>query len=227
MVAPLSSTRSTDSGYGSGNSAADLSDSFMKLLVAQMQNQDPTNPMDNNQLTAQLAQFNTAAGVEKLNTSMTGVQAMMAQLGSMSAASWVGRHVLIEGDPEITPTPSPRGDSAGSESFSFLLGGEAETVTVTLTDSEGNAYTAELKNVNTGVQTFSFEDLTNFKPAPPAPDTTYSLSFEASNTGGDKPEISGLIQRQVEGVTMTANGAVLHLQDHDPVGMADVVVIQK
>lgn len=37
---------------GAGNSAADLSDQFMKLLVAQMQNQDPTNPMDNNQLTS-------------------------------------------------------------------------------------------------------------------------------------------------------------------------------
>lgn len=227
MVAPLNSTRSTDSGYGTGNSAADLSDSFMKLLVAQMQNQDPTNPMDNNQLTAQLAQFNTAAGVEKLNSSMARVQDFMLQLGSMSTASWVGRHVLIDGEPEITPVPTPRGDSAGSENFSFLLDGEAETVTVTLTDSDGNAYTAELKNVSKGVQTYSFEDLTNFKPVAPAPDTTYSLSFEASNSGGDKPEISGLIQRQVEGVTITANGPILHLQDHDPVGMTDVVVIQK
>lgn len=227
MVAPLNSARSTETGYGTGNSAADLSESFMKLLVAQMQNQDPTNPMDNNQLTAQLAQFNTAAGVEKLNTSMAGVQAMMAQLGSMSAASWVGRQVLIEGEPEITLTPTPRDDSAVSEGFSFLLGGEAETVTVTLTDSEGKAYTAELKNVKSGVQTYSFEDLTNFKPERPAANTAYSLSFEASNAGGDKPEISGLIQRQVEGVTMTASGAVLHLQNHDPVTMADVVVIQK
>jgi Flagellar hook capping protein len=52
------------SGDGSGSSAGDLSASFLKLLVAQMQNQDPTNPMDNNQLTSQLAQFSTAAGVE-------------------------------------------------------------------------------------------------------------------------------------------------------------------
>lgn len=43
--------------------------------------------MDNNQLTSQLAQFNTAAGVEKLNASVGNVQALMAQLGSMSAAS--------------------------------------------------------------------------------------------------------------------------------------------
>ena len=57
-------------GYGTGNSAADLSEQFMQLLVAQMQNQDPTNPMDNNQLTSQLAQFNTAAGVEKLNSNV-------------------------------------------------------------------------------------------------------------------------------------------------------------
>lgn len=86
MVSSVNNNSASDN-YGNGNSAADLTDSFMKLLVAQMQNQDPTNPMDNNQLTAQLAQFNTAAGVEKLNSTVTGVQAMMAQLGSMSASS--------------------------------------------------------------------------------------------------------------------------------------------
>lgn len=219
------------SGYGTGNSAADLTDSFMKLLVAQMQNQDPTNPMDNNQLTAQLAQFNTAAGVEKLNTTVTGVQAMMAQLGSMSAASWVGRNVLIEGDPKVTTGSGFGIAQEGAEtadSFSFLLGGDADTVTVTLTDAEGNAYTAELKNVKAGVKTYSLDDLKNFQPEPgPAADTEYTVTFDAKNAEGAKPEVSGLMQEVVQGVTMTANGAVLHLLNHDPIGMADVVVIQK
>lgn len=216
--------------YGSGNSAADLSEQFMKLLVAQMQNQDPTNPMDNNQLTSQLAQFNTAAGVEKLNSSMGGVQAMMAQLGSMSAASWVGRGILIEGDPKVTFGASPFNDGGvtGSDNFSFLLAGDAETVTVTLTDAEGNAYTAELKDVKSGVKTYNLDDLQNFQPEPgPPQDRDYTLTFDTKNTEGEKVEISGLIQEQVTGVTMTANGAVLHLLNRDPIAMGDVVVIQQ
>jgi flagellar basal-body rod modification protein FlgD len=222
-------------GYGDGTSAGDLSDSFMKMLVAQMKNQDPTNPMDNNQLTAQLAQFNTAAGVEKLNSSVANVQAMMTQLGSMSAASWVGRTVLIEGDPKVTTPPEmgiSQDGARAADSFSFLLGGDADTVTVTLTAADGSAYTADLKNVKAGVKTFSLDDLQNFQPEPnPGPglpaDTEYTVTFDAKNAEGDKPEVSGLMQALVEGVTMTPGGAVLHLLNHDPIGMGDVVVIQK
>jgi flagellar basal-body rod modification protein FlgD len=156
---------------------------------------------------------------------------MMAQLGSMSAASWVGRTVLIEGDPKVTTGPevgiSQEGASA-ADSFSFLLGGDADTVTVTLTAEDGTAYTADLKNVKAGVKTFSLGDLQNFQPEPgPSPDTEYTVTFDAKNAEGEKPEVSGLMQALVEGVTMTPGGAVLHLLNHDPIGMGDVVVIQK
>lgn len=215
--------------YGTGNSAADLSESFMTLLVAQMQNQDPTNPMDNNQLTSQLAQFNTAAGIEKLNTSVAGVQAMMAQLGSMSASAWVGRSVLIEGDPKVTVGAGIQQEGEElADKFSFLLGGDADTVTVTLTSEDGSVYTGELKNVKGGVKNFTLDDLENVQPNDgDLPEGEYTLTFEAKNAEGEKPEVSGLIQEQVQGVTMTSNGAVLHLLNHDPIGMADVVVIQK
>ncbi|MEG5695957.1 flagellar hook assembly protein FlgD [Enterobacter quasihormaechei] len=230
-VSTVNDTSGNTSTYGTGSSAADLSEQFMKLLVAQMQNQDPTNPMDNNQLTSQLAQFNTAAGVEKLNSSVGNVQALMAQLGSMSAASWVGRGVLIEGDPKVAFGDAAQpldGEEKPSDSFSFLLSGDAETVTVTLKDDEGNAYTAQLKDMKSGVKTYTLDDLENFQPEPgPPQDRKYTLSFDAKNPEGDNPEISGLIQEQVSGVTMTANGAVLHLLNHDPITMGDVVVIQK
>ncbi|HEC5280902.1 TPA: flagellar biosynthesis protein FlgD [Enterobacter cloacae] len=221
-------------GTGTGNSAADLSNQFMTLLVAQMKNQDPTNPMDNNQLTSQLAQFNMAAGVEKLNTSVAGVQAMMVQLGSMSASSWVGRSVLIEGEAKVSFGEGGIGiqqvgveQPRGSDDFHFVLSGDAETVTVHLEDSEGNGYTAELKNVKSGMNTFNLDDLEEFKPSAPPADREYTISFEASNPEGDKPEIFGLVQELVQGVTMDPNGPILHLQDHDPIRMGDVWVIQK
>ncbi len=53
-----------------GNTSQDLSNNFLTLLVAQLKNQDPTNPMQNNELTTQLAQINTVSGIEKLNTTL-------------------------------------------------------------------------------------------------------------------------------------------------------------
>lgn len=221
-----------------GNSAADLSNQFMTLLVAQMKNQDPTNPMDNNQLTSQLAQFNTAAGVEKLNDSVAGVQAMMAQLGSMSASAWVGRSVLIEGEAKVSFGEPRVGiqqvgaelPPSGSDEFHFALVGDAETVTVTLHDGD-KAYTAELKNVKSGMNTFSLDDLKDIKPEMRPedrdPSIQYEISFEASNPEGDKPEVIGLVQEQVQGVTMDPNGPILHLLEHDPILMSKVFVIQK
>ncbi|SUX65147.1 flagellar basal body rod modification protein [Citrobacter braakii] len=48
-----------------GSNAADLQSSFLTLLVAQLKNQDPTNPLQNNELTTQLAQISTVSGIEK------------------------------------------------------------------------------------------------------------------------------------------------------------------
>ncbi|HFU2860095.1 TPA: flagellar hook assembly protein FlgD [Enterobacter cloacae] len=221
-------------GTGTGSSAADLSNQFMTLLVAQMKNQDPTNPMDNNQLTSQLAQFNMAAGVEKLNSSVAGVQAMMIQLGSMSASAWVGRSVLIEGEAKVSFGEPGIGIMqegveipGNSDDFHFALTADAETVTVTLHDGD-KAYTAELKNVKQGMNTFNLDDLENFKPEPGPPrDREYTLSFEASNPEGENPEVIGLVQDQVQGVTMDPIGPILHLLNNDPIGMNKVFVIQK
>lgn len=221
-------------GTGTGNSAADLSNQFMTMLVAQMKNQDPTNPMDNNQLTTQLAQFNMAAGVENLNKSVAGVQAMMINLSSMSASSWIGRSVLIEGDPKVSFGNSDIGihqvgvEPEASDDFQFALVGDAATVTVTLEDAEGNAYTAEIKNVKSGMNKFNLDDLENFKPEPGPPrDREYTLSFDASNPEGEKPQIFGLVQEQVQGVTMSENGPILHLLNHDPIDLSQVFVVQK
>jgi flagellar basal-body rod modification protein FlgD len=175
------------------------------------------------------------AGVEKLNGSVAGVQAMMVQLGSMSASSWVGRSVLIEGEAKVS-FGEPEGIGihqvgadrpGGSDDFHFVLAGDAETVTVTLHDGD-KAYTAELKNVKKGINTYNLDDLENFKPEPGPPhDREYTLSFEASNPEGEKPEVVGLVPDQVQGVTMDPNGPILHLVNNDPIGMGQVVVIQK
>ena len=61
--------RSSATGSTAGTSATDLQNTFLKLLVTQLKNQDPTNPMDSSQMTSQLAQISTVTGHQKLNNS--------------------------------------------------------------------------------------------------------------------------------------------------------------
>ena len=75
-------------------SSQDMSETFLKLLVTQMQNQDPLNPMDNAQVTSQMAQINTVSGIEKLNTTMQGIAAQFSQSQALQGASLVGHDVM-------------------------------------------------------------------------------------------------------------------------------------
>ncbi|MDD5388221.1 MAG: flagellar hook assembly protein FlgD [Gallionellaceae bacterium] len=86
-------------GTSSATSAsAETSDRFLKLLVTQLKNQDPLNPMQNAELTSQLAQMSTVEGVNKLNTSMDGLLTQMRATQALQGASLIGRQVLAEGN---------------------------------------------------------------------------------------------------------------------------------
>ena len=73
-------------------------DRFLKLLVAQMQNQDPMNPLDNAQVTSQMAQINTVSGIDKLNKTVAGLNGQLVQLQALQGVTLVGRDVTVAGD---------------------------------------------------------------------------------------------------------------------------------
>lgn len=80
------------------NATSEMSDRFLKLLVTQLKNQDPMNPMENAELTTQLAQMSTVEGVNNLNTTLDGLVSQFKTNQVMQGASLVGRQVLAEGD---------------------------------------------------------------------------------------------------------------------------------
>ncbi len=87
---------------GGGSTAATANESaaadrFLKLLVTQMKNQDPLNPMDNAQITSQMAQISTVSGIEKLNTTVSGLNGQFVQLQALAGASLVGHDVTLAG----------------------------------------------------------------------------------------------------------------------------------
>src|SRR6266581_9760134 len=72
-----------------------IQDRFLKLLVTQMKNQDPLNPMDNAQVTTQLAQISTVSGIDKLNATLQTMVSGFDASQSLAAANMIGRGVLV------------------------------------------------------------------------------------------------------------------------------------
>ena len=132
-TAPISSTSATQvlgSTAAAKNTGAESQDRFLKLLVAQLNNQDPMNPMDNAQMTTQMAQINTVTGIEQVNQSIKDLASQMSAMQNMSAAQMIGRDVLVEGN-ELTL------DGAGNARGTFDLSGSAETVKVEVLSAGG------------------------------------------------------------------------------------------
>ncbi len=73
-------------------------DKFLTMLVAQLGNQDPLNPMDNAQLTSQMAQINTVSGIQQLNQTMSNMATQFGSLQAMQGVSLIGRTALVEGN---------------------------------------------------------------------------------------------------------------------------------
>src|SRR3954467_14498248 len=103
-MAVNSTTSATDATAAASSIAASTTDAnatserFLKLLVAQMQNQDPLSPMDNAQVTSQMAQINTVSGIDKLNATVAGLPSQFAQLQALQGASLVGHDVVVPGN---------------------------------------------------------------------------------------------------------------------------------
>lgn len=115
---------------GSISSVQELSDRFLKLLVTQLKNQDPMNPMENAELTMQLAQMSTVEGVNKLNGSLDALNAQFRASQVIQGASLVGHQVLAEGDYLFLAN----GAAVGGVS----LDGKADSVKVGIFDTNGN-----------------------------------------------------------------------------------------
>ncbi len=104
-------------------------DKFMTMLVAQLNNQDPLNPMDNAQMTTQMAQINTVSGIQQLNQTVTSMATQFGSLQALQGVSLIGRTALVEGSTPVV--------SDGVASGSFELSGNAGSVKVDILGKAG------------------------------------------------------------------------------------------
>jgi flagellar basal-body rod modification protein FlgD len=139
-------------GASGASNTAEMSDRFLKLLVTQMKNQDPLNPLDNAQVTSQLAQINTVSGIEKLNSTLQNLSTSFMAGQSLQSAALIGRNVLTDSN-RLAWNGAPVTGAAE-------LAQPADRMTVTIADAAGNAVrTMELGPQQAGTAQFQWDGL--------------------------------------------------------------------
>ena len=212
MIATINNTSSVNSATGLSTtttgtgqtSAQEQSDRFLKLLVAQLNNQDPMNPMDNAQMTSQIAQINTVSGIQQLNDTMKS-------MAISQGASMVGREVLTQGNQLSV--------SAGIGKGSLTLPTDADKVTVQVSTASGQAMgTIQLGAMTSGSHNFEWN-------ASAYTGTTPLVFKVTASMGGKSVDATSLMRSTVESVSADAGTMNLHLKSGTTVAYSAVKAI--
>jgi flagellar basal-body rod modification protein FlgD len=197
---------------GGTKAADDPQSKFLKLLVAQLKNQDPLNPVDNAQMTSQMAQISTVTGIDQLNTTLQQMAASFTATQSLQAAAMIGRNVLVPGGELQLQDGKAQGGASLAQPVDKLivsiLGASAEVL-----------HKVDLGPQAAGVVNFQWDGVTD-NGATAAPGS-YSFKLEAVQDGS-KVDVLALTLGRVTGVTQGANGTMLNVNGKAPVAVSDV-----
>ena len=195
---------------GGATSAEDQSNRFLKLLVAQMSNQDPLNPMDSAQVTSQMAQISTVQGVQTLNKTVSGLDNQFTQLQTMQGAALVGHDVATDGNTLRVDDATHKGDGG------FELASPATSVSVDILNAAGATVgTVKLGPQGAGSHGFDFDV--------PQSAQGQKLTFRVSAMSNDAPLESKSFAFNSINAVSSANGKLaVELDDGRRVDYADV-----
>lgn len=194
------------------SSAEETQDRFLNLLVAQMKNQDPLNPLDNAQVTSQMAQLSTVQGIENMNATLTSLAASLGSNQMAQAANLIGRGVLVPGN---FIGPAQQDAVVG-----FDLDGAADSVKLTIENAAGaTVRTIDLGARASGLNLVAWDGLADDGSA--APDGAYSFKVSASQ-GGVAVSSESLYLGTVNSVSQDSSGALLNLSSNEQASYADI-----
>jgi flagellar basal-body rod modification protein FlgD len=195
-------------------------DEFLRLLVTQMQNQDPVNPMDSSQFASQLAQFNSVEQLINVNTSLDNMsksqEIIGAGLSNTLAASLPGKQVKAYANVISFDGTKP-------VEFGYNLESTADAVKITISNENGDVLrTVNLDSKGPGEHTWEWDGKTTDGKSLPAGD--YTIKVEASDgdaSVNSNTFIYGTVDRvkyTPTGVQLLVNGAYIGLGDVEEIG---------
>ena len=189
-----------------GTSATDQTQNFLKLLIAQIKNQDPMAPMDASTMTAQMSQLNMVTSMSNMNTSMTAMLNQMQSVDFMNQASLIGHSPAVAGNTISFDGASP-----------VILGANTanplSSAVATITNASGNVInSASLGALVAGMKNFAWDGTDASGNVVTA--GTYNISIKGINTAGAEESVTAYVASPVAAVSKGANGgSLLTLQD--------------
>jgi len=207
FYASLQSPSNASSGStGSGSSGLASASTFYNLLVTQLTNQDPLNPLSNQDLSAQLAQFSVANGVQAIQSSLSNLMAQINQNQGLQAASLIGKSVTSSGNQLQL--------ADGSATGAYDLASPATTVNVLVQNTAGQTLAVLPQGPQgAGLQSFTWNGRDDRGNSLPAGDYVFSVQATAAN--GQPVSSTSYMSGVVQGVTLGASGPTLQLRGVD------------
>lgn len=202
----------TTTGITAKKEAENTQDRFLKLLVTQMKNQDPLKPLDNAEVTSQLAQISTVSGIDKLNTTLKLLSSDYEDSQSIEATAMIGRDAFVPGR---SIQLEKNAAIAGIE-----LAQPVDELKVTISDSHGVAIrNIDLKAHPAGISTIGWDGETD--SGAKAADGEYT--FEVSATQGGKDiKVNTLALGSVNSISNGEQGTLLDMGKLGLVSLSDI-----
>ena len=187
-------------------------DRFMTLLVTQMKNQDPLNPLDNAEVTSQLAQLSTVTGIDKMNNTLETFMASLQSNQSLQMANLIGHDVLVDGN-DISF------DGTGGY-FGVDVPNGTDNLTVTITDTAGNPIREiALGKQPDGILPLSWDGYGDNGTQVASGQYKFNVSTVIN---GKEGTAQGLSLAQINSISANGSGIKLNLSNADSVTSADL-----
>ncbi|MGD9814989.1 MAG: flagellar hook assembly protein FlgD [Hyphomonadaceae bacterium] len=199
-IAGVADVATTSAATTSRTRLSDNYDTFLVLLTAQLQNQDPLAPMDSTQFTQQLVQYSQVEQQIRTNEQLEGLVGQYQAASAGAALSYLGKDAIIEADETYL--------AGGAANWAYRLPEAASSITITVKDPSGRTiYEDTSVPSGAGEHLFTWDGTkTNGETAP---DGVYSISIAATNAEGAsiRPTIS--VRETIMGVDFTGDVPVV------------------
>jgi flagellar basal-body rod modification protein FlgD len=215
MYDPAAANKPKDTNPNTGTSAADQTQNFLTLLIAQIKNQDPMSPMDASTMTAQMSQLNMVSSMGTMNTSMQAMLSQMQSANFMNQAALIGHSPMVAG--------SSINYSGGEVMLGANLANPLQGVVATIKDASGNVVgTADLGNLNSGMTNFVFDGVDANGAA--MPNGIYRVEISGKNNAGANESPTPYVGSPVVSILKEGNlgDAMLKLADGRSIKASDV-----
>lgn len=188
-------------------------DAFLKLMIAQIKNQDPTKPSDPSEFLGQLAQFSTVSGIQNMQDSISSLSSALRGSQVLSGTTLVGHAVMAVGD------TAELGD-AGSVIGATTIPAGASEASILITDSAGAQVARVPVSTQQGEADFTWDGTNGLGERVPA--GTYHFAAVA-NVGGSTQQLETQLASYVHSVSIDPDNYELTLNtDIGPIALAAV-----